>query len=352
MTVTNISNAIMPQQTYAAPASTSNQYTALQSYLGDNAQFPDVDVIAGVITVNTDYMRECIFVQNNPSGSAIAPGAPLQFTSGLFGTTVDACAVGTAARLVAPGYVNGSNATTSTIPAGAFFWAVRKGHSNVLSDGIAIANNVGLAVATTAGQAHTDYTSGPVELFGSVVPSPALTGAASTSQNSFATNTYTIPASSLAVGDTIRIRAATGPIGWGAGTLTLQLLIGSVVINTTGAVTNANNDQYYIDAEVEVLTIGASGTISADGTVIDGVPGTAVPKPFFVASTTLNTTVTQAIAVAATWSSNNGSNTVTLNELTVQKLNSQSVGQRFGVSLASVSGGSPASFRARISCAW
>lgn len=131
--------------------------------------------------------------------------------------------------------------------------------------------------------------------------------------------TVTIPADTLQPGDVIRVRAqAIATATNSTDTLDLQLRLGTTDILATGAVDVANNDIGYIDAEIVIRTIGASGTMVAAGVVALGVPGTVTAKPKLMASTALDTTAAISVNVSATWSVANAGNSVRLDVLDVQ----------------------------------
>jgi hypothetical protein len=135
---------------------------------------------------------------------------------------------------------------------------------------------------------------------------------------------YTLPANSLKAGDVIRIRASVLVTDNNStDTLTLVLRIGGLAgtaIATTAAVDVADNDVGYIDADVVVRTIGASGTASGHGVQALGVPGTVTAKPFHKASFTLDTTATQVICVSADWSVASADNEANLENFVIELL--------------------------------
>ena len=98
----------------------------------------------------------------------------------------------------------------------------------------------------------------------------------------------------------------------------MQLRLGTTDILATGAVDVANGDIGYIDADIVIRTIGASGTMVAAGVVALGVPGTVTAKPKLMASTAIDTTAAISVNVSATWSVANAGNSVRLDVLDVQ----------------------------------
>lgn len=131
--------------------------------------------------------------------------------------------------------------------------------------------------------------------------------------------TVVIAANTLKAGDLIRIQGhAVCSATNSTDTLTVKLKIGSTTIVSSGALDVANGDVVLIDALLVIRTIGASGTFVANGFVNIGVPGTATTKAFFLASTTIDTTVNQTIKATGQWSTTNAGNVVALQSLVVR----------------------------------
>lgn len=150
---------------------------------------------------------------------------------------------------------------------------------------------------------------------------------------------YSIPANSLRVGDIIRVKAQVIATATNStDTLTLKLYIGGLAgtaICTTGAIDVANGDVGYIEADIVIRTIGASGTFVASGSQALGVPGTVTAKPFLLGSTAIDTTAAKVIGVGADWSSTNAGNSARLDVLDIElvRLNE---GKHIAVALADV----------------
>lgn len=345
MSTKPVSVAALPDQTYVLPVGT-NPIAAYTALLGQYADFSDVDVIAGVITPNTEFMRTSILVYNG-SAAAITPGMALNWVTGFWGTQVQACPNGQVIRCFAPSYINGN--TTNTIPVGAFFYATFKGPMAPLSDGTAIAINDGLVVGSVSGEVKTNYGIGGGEVYSSVVASTAVT--ATTVATKFDQN-YTFPANSLTAGTTIRVvEEAIVTAANSTDTLTLQLLIGATVVATTGAIDVAANDVFEFLSDIEIRTAGASGTVVAT-TIINTATGSATFKPIILASTAIDTTVTQQIAVQATWSTNNAGNSVRQDLLNISRLNAAGAVGSGGIATAAAALGSAVQFRAMVNCQW
>lgn len=335
------SYAVFPQQSYVV-ASTTGQTTAYQGLCGQVADFPDVDVIAGITTTNSDFIRKAILVQNL-SGTTIAAGVALNWVSGYWGTAVQACPVGQVARCLAPGYVNGS--TANTIPNNAFFWAVYNGPTLSLTSGSSISVYDALLVGTTAGQVNSARTQ-----FSSVGSSAAVTN--TTTATAFATNQYTYIANSLLAGDVIRL-TGTAPITWNTGTIRFQVLIGTTVVSDTAAYTPATGDIFTFDTAINILTNGASGTLTGSGTYF--APTTGSQKTFTpLGSTAVDTTATQLVSVKVTWGTANAGNSVVLSRFQAQKVSAAAgTSAEMAYAMADFTGANVASRqRIRVNAQW
>ena len=138
-------------------------------------------------------------------------------------------------------------------------------------------------------------------------------------ETAFSTGTVTIPAGTLKVGDTIRIRGyVTTPTTNSTDTLIVKVKIGSAAILTSATVDVANDDVAVFEATLTVRTIGASGTAVASGWIGLGVIGTATERVGALQSTTIDTTGALSITVTATWSVASASNIARLDQLIVE----------------------------------
>ncbi len=119
----------------------------------------------------------------------------------------------------------------------------------------------------------------------------------------------TIPANSLRAGDEIEIEGMVDAVSTNAtDTLTLKAFIGNTEICATPAVDVANGDKGIFKVKLVVRTIGAGGTFVAGGTAGLGPAATGTMRPVGKASTVIDTTVAQEIALEATWSVANAGN--------------------------------------------
>lgn len=135
---------------------------------------------------------------------------------------------------------------------------------------------------------------------------------------------YTFPANSLEAGQVIRVRfqgIATSTNS--TDTLTIKFYIGGksgTALISMAATDVANSDVFQGEYELIVRSIGSSGTIVGCGTYksIPAAEGTMTIKDDILASTTIDTTAAQKIAVSATWSAASASDSVRLDVLIVE----------------------------------
>lgn len=136
-------------------------------------------------------------------------------------------------------------------------------------------------------------------------------------ETAFAT-TYTEPLANLETGDILEILAtATVNDNNSTDTLAIKLKVGTEVIVAPAAFDAADGDIVQIHAFVRIDNPGASATLTAHGSYVAGVPGTAVPTPFTKASAAEDLSSGAAITLTATWSVAHVDNEVELTDLTV-----------------------------------
>lgn len=160
-----------------------------------------------------------------------------------------------------------------------------------------------------------------------VVASTAVGSTAT--ETAFDTN-YSIPANALKAGTLIKIRyqgiaTATNANDTLAVVLYLATAIPAGAIVGTALISHAatdvsNNDVFSGEYQLIVRTVGASGTIVGQGTYksIPAAEGTATYKDDILASTAIDTTAAQIVAVSAAWSSTNAGNSCRLDNLAVE----------------------------------
>lgn len=157
--------------------------------------------------------------------------------------------------------------------------------------------------------------------FSNTVASTAVTGSTATEQ--LFDVGYTIPANTLKAGTVVKYRAqgiATGTTS--TDTVAYKLYIGGsggTALLSAAATDAANNDTFQMEGTLVCRTAGTTGTFVATGTLkVSSAEGTMTVKDDIQASTTINTQANQAIAVTATWSVANATNTCRLDILTVE----------------------------------
>lgn len=144
-----------------------------------------------------------------------------------------------------------------------------------------------------------------------------------TTETAFDTS-CTFPKNSLAAGQVIKIKwqgIATSTNS--TDTLAIKVYIGGItgtLLFTHAATDVANNNVFMGEYGLIVRTVGASGTVVGFGTgkSVPAAEGTATYKDDILASTTIDTTAVQQVAVSATWSVASASNSVRLDFLTVE----------------------------------
>ena len=152
---------------------------------------------------------------------------------------------------------------------------------------------------------------------GQAASKTAASSALTNSTTETALDSYAIPADSLKAGSTIRVRSM-GIVTAHNSTDTLKIflslgptataLASREEVLATSAVDAEVSDVFYIDALIQVRTIGATGTAVAMVEFQDpDAPATAT-KRSLKASFVLNTTVEQTLAASGLWSVANAGN--------------------------------------------
>ncbi len=136
------------------------------------------------------------------------------------------------------------------------------------------------------------------KVYSNVAASTAITGATETEAQFDAL--ISLPANTLKAGTVVRIRAQgiyTATTGSENHSLILQ--IGSVALCTLALVDPANSDLFYFDAIIVCRDAGATGHIVATGVELaQAATQVGTAKPWFLASTAIDTTGANIVAVA------------------------------------------------------
>lgn len=161
----------------------------------------------------------------------------------------------------------------------------------------------------------------PALLYASQAASSAISN--TVTETAFSTS-YTLPANRLRNGAVLKIRyqgiaTATNSTD----TLAIKLYIGGLagtLLHSHTATDVANNDVFSGEYELIFRTIGATGTMVGCGTCksIPAAESTATYKDDILASTAIDTTATQAIAVSAQWSVASASNSCRLDFIRIE----------------------------------
>jgi hypothetical protein len=177
------------------------------------------------------------------------------------------------------------------------------------------------------------YFTGPVPTWLSVYGATAASTALSnfTSQRAFDNGYFTIPANTLQVGSQIRIRfqgiqtAVNGtdtmqPILSIGVTLGASLAVtGGTALLTTTATAGANGLVFHGEYNLSIRTVGSSGTMIGWGVYkkVPAAEATYSAVDDILASTTIDTTAAQIIAVGLAYGAASSSNSTRLDHFTV-----------------------------------
>lgn len=135
--------------------------------------------------------------------------------------------------------------------------------------------------------------------------------------------TLTLPANFHRVGKTIRL-TASGVLGdTGTPTLNIKFKYGSTTIVSTGAATlttGLTNVGWRLVVDLTCRTVGASGTVIAQGLFTYDNGTAQVEALAATTTTTVDTTASQAVNVTAQWGAADSSNTITCSNLAIEIL--------------------------------
>lgn len=95
--------------------------------------------------------------------------------------------------------------------------------------------------------------------------------------------------------------------------ITVKVKFGSTVILTTGAVASGNstNTAVKLDCTITCRTVGATGTVFAQGTYTEAGTGANIFDMTNTATTTIDTTASQTVDITVQWGTASASNTIT-----------------------------------------
>jgi len=138
--------------------------------------------------------------------------------------------------------------------------------------------------------------------------------------------TKTLPANFFVAGKTIRIKGRGFHSTSGTPTLRVKAKLGSTIVLDTGVQTStaASNDGFMFEADITNRTTGATGTVFAQGFYAEKLTSPGSINNFAwtnTATTTINTTASQALSVTIQWGTASASNTISLTNFTIEVLN-------------------------------
>lgn len=160
---------------------------------------------------------------------------------------------------------------------------------------------------------------GGEKLYEILTPSTTITNVGT--ETAFSNGTYTIPANFFAVGDVYRMHFEAFCIAENStNTHRVRVYIGAgpTTLADTTAVQLAANDVVVIDITMTIRTITSSGTFVADGVVRYSISGTYTTTPFTVASTVIDSTLSQAVVIKSLASATNAGNQIRLDQMLIE----------------------------------
>ena len=150
-----------------------------------------------------------------------------------------------------------------------------------------------------------------------VAPSAVITNLGT--ETTFSNGTYVFPANFLQVGDVIKIHGKVTCVAENAtNTHRIRCYVGASTLADSTALQLAAADVVEFDIEMTIRTIGASGTFVCTVRVADSVSGTWATTTATVASTAIDTTVTETIAVKSLASATSAGNQIRLDEFRIE----------------------------------
>lgn len=131
----------------------------------------------------------------------------------------------------------------------------------------------------------------------------------------------TLVANFFSIGKSLRIKLMGVISNTGTPTINIRFKLGATTICLSGAVTtpaSLSNDLFVADILLTCRTIGATGTVFAQGQLQIGDTVSQMPA---TAAVTVDTTGTLAVNVTAEWGAGDPANTISVTNAIVEKLN-------------------------------
>lgn len=132
--------------------------------------------------------------------------------------------------------------------------------------------------------------------------------------------TLTLPANFLVAGKTIRLRGQGFNSSTGTPNITIKIKFGSTVILTTGVIATGNgtNDGFDFEGVITCRTTGGSGTVFSQGYYFELHTLGVKSDMTNTATTTIDTTTTQALTATVEWGTAAAGNTITMTNFTME----------------------------------
>jgi hypothetical protein len=149
-------------------------------------------------------------------------------------------------------------------------------------------------------------------------PSSGITN--TVTATTFSNGSYTFPANFFQAGDAVHIRGrAVVSAQNSTNTHDVKVLIGAgpTTLFDAGALALAATQYVNFDFWLTIRTIGSSGTMVADGNAENNAGGTVADTPISLASTSINTTLSQALIIQSTASAASTGNVIALQEFQI-----------------------------------
>ena len=183
------------------------------------------------------------------------------------------------------------------------------------SDGAVWVTNSGIFVEINGSTIGPLY--GPSLLFAQTQTVTVANTVTETNLDGTGSGSKTIPANYLKAGTSLRISALGAHSAASNPNLRLRLYLGSVLLLDTGnfSTINSTNITWELQAFITCRTIGASGTVNAQGYFNYAGGGYGRSQNMFgmvnTSDTTLDTTASQLLKLTATWGTASASNSIT-----------------------------------------
>lgn len=130
-----------------------------------------------------------------------------------------------------------------------------------------------------------------------------------------------VPANFLQTGGVLLINMVGIHSATGSPNITINVKLGGTTICTTGAVLSGSSTNGYFEARAVLTcyTTGSSGTIWTQGYYTEGGSGANLFPMANSSTSTINTTISNAVDITVTWGTASASNTITSTNFTVTK---------------------------------